>query len=149
MVILCSFCLRWFCSCHQTKNKKGWNISKASLSYRKKIQIKVNQRFLTNAAMKDNFSSVVTVQSYFPKFSESRSIQHIIVVDLQLICWTHCLGLSCWEAAAWSLPIVHDPVTQRFDRDNLAPWRHRFEKINMLTSHILLQEKERLWRDLS
>lgn len=41
----------------------------------------------------------------------------------------------CWEAAAWSLPRVHDPVTQRFDRDTSAPWKHCFERINTATSH--------------
>lgn len=28
-------------------------------------------------------------------------------------------------------------MTQRFDRDNSAPWRPHFEKINSLTSHML------------
>lgn len=26
-------------------------------------------------------------------------------------------------------------MTQRFDRNSSAPWRHRFEKINTLRSH--------------
>lgn len=43
--------------------------------------------------------------------------------------------LSCWEAAALSLPRVHDPMTQRFDRNSSAPWRRCIEKINTLTSH--------------
>lgn len=70
----------------------------------------------------------------------------IFCAALSLICsWEQIdlASLSCWEAAAWSLPRVHDPVTQRFDRDSSAPWRHRFEKINTLTSHTLLHGGKR------